>query len=510
VFPSSPRLPATAVLSVAEMYRADAAAMAAGVPGLTLMEAAGTAIARAIRRRWRPRPVLVLCGPGNNGGDGFVVARLLAAEGWPVRLGLLGRVEALKGDAAVNARRWRGPVLPLTEGLPAGGAAAGPPLVVDALFGAGLARPLDGAAARLIDGINAAGLDCVAVDVPSGIDGDSGGVLGTAPCCRLTVTFFRPKPGHLLLPGRSYCGELVVADIGIPEAVLPAIAPQTHVNAPTLWRAALPRPTLGGNKYTRGHALILGGPRMSGAARLAADAARRMGAGLVTIATAAAALPLYAAARPGTILAAADSIDDFAALIADKRRSCALLGPGAGVDEATRAKVLAVLATGKPAVLDADALTVFRDDPEVLFSAIRGPCLMTPHEGEFARLFDVSGDKLTRARAAAKRSRATVLLKGPDTVIAAADGRAAITVDAPPSLATGGSGDVLSGFAIALLAQGMAPFEAGAAAAWLHGRVAAGFGPGLIAEDLIDGLPAVLARLPDVAGPCSGAPADRP
>lgn len=479
-----------AILTVDEMYRADAATMAAGVPGLTLMEAAGWAIARAIRRRWRPRPVVVLCGPGNNGGDGFVAARLLAADGWPVRLGLLGSVDHLKGDAAVNSGRWRGPVFPLDESL-----LDGRPLVVDGLFGAGLARPVDGIAARLIEIINSDDLDCVGIDVPSGVSGDSGEVNGVAPRCRFTISFFRPKPGHLLLPGRVFCGELHIADIGIPESVLPDIAPQTFANVPALWRVALPRPAVGGNKYNRGHTLILGGAPMSGAARLAADAARRMGAGLVTIATPAAALVNYAAASPGTILAAADRIDEFAALIEDRRRNSALLGPGAGVNAETRGKVLAALATGKPCVLDADALTVFADDPQVLFSAIRGPCLMTPHQGEFARVFDVRGDKLQRTRIAAATSGATVLLKGPDTVIAAPDGRAAITFDAPPTMATAGSGDVLSGFSAALLAQGMEPFLAAAAAAWLHGRTATAFGPGLIAEDLINGLPAVLTEV---------------
>lgn len=479
----------SAVLSVAEMSRADAATIAGGVPGLTLMEFAGWSVARAIRRHWRPRPVTVLCGPGNNGGDGFVVGRLLAAEGWPVRLGLLGSVDVLKGDAAVNARRWTRPIHPLDEGL-----LADRPLVVDGLFGAGLARPIDGIAARLIDAVNASELDCVAIDMPSGVHGDSGAVMGTAPRCRLTVTFVRPKPGHLLLPGRVLCGEVIVADIGIPDTVLADIAPKTHLNSPALWAAPLPRPSAAGNKYSRGHALILGGAPMAGAARLAADAARRMGAGLVTIATRSSALPNYAAASPGTILAAADNVDDFAALIADRRRNSALLGPGAGVTAETRGKVLAALATGKPCVLDADALTVFAGDPPGLFAAIRGACLLTPHEGEFTRLFDVAGDKLTRARAAAARVGATVLLKGGDTVIAAPDGRAAITADAPPTLATGGSGDVLAGFAVALLAQGMEPFFAASAAAWLHGRVAAEFGPGLIAEDLICGLPAVLGR----------------
>jgi hydroxyethylthiazole kinase-like uncharacterized protein yjeF len=489
----------TAVLSVAEMYRADQTAMAGGISGLRLMEAAGWSIARAVCRRWRPRRVTVLCGPGNNGGDGFVAARHLAAAGWPVRLGLLGRREALQGDAAVNAARWRGPVRPLDESL-----LDGRPLVIDALFGAGLTRPVEGAPARLIEAINREGLDCVGVDVPSGVDGDSGAVRGVAPRCVLTVTFFRPKPGHLLLPGRMLAGDLVIADIGIPRSVLAAIGPKTHVNGPALWRADLPRPAVDGHKYARGHVLILGGTPMMGAARLAADAARRMGAGLVTVATAATALPLYAAASPGTILKAADTVADFARLIGDRRRNVALIGPGAGVTAATRGMVLAALATGKATVLDADALTVFADDPRALFGAIRGPCLMTPHEGEFTRLFDLAGDKLTRARAAAARSGATVLLKGPDTVVAAPDGRAAITVDAPPWLATGGSGDVLAGFAAALMAQGMEAFLAGCAAAWLHGRVAERIGPGLIAEDLAAQLPAVMRALLAEEGNAAG------
>jgi NAD(P)H-hydrate epimerase len=476
------------------MYQADAAAIAGGVPGVELMEAAGSAIAREIRRRWRPRPVAVLCGPGNNGGDGFVVARLLAARGWPVRLGLLGAVEKLKGDAAVNAGRWRGGIRPLDPSL-----VDGDPLVVDALFGAGLARPLEGMAASLIETIDDRHLECVAVDVPSGVHGDTGEILGVAPTCALTVTFFRPKPGHLLLPGRTLCGDVVVADIGIPETVLLEIAPKTFVNGPGLWRDRFPWPTAGGNKYGRGHALILGGGEMTGAARLAAGSARRIGAGLVTIAAPAEAVGIYSAGRPGTIVASvtesAAGDAGFEALIADERKNALLLGPGAGVSAQTRRRVLAALATGRPCVLDADALTVFRDDPGALFDAISGPCLLTPHEGEFARLFRSRGDKPTRAREAARSSGATVLLKGADTVVAAADGRAVVNVNAPPNLATAGSGDVLAGMVVGLLAQNMATFEAACAAVLLHGQVATTFGPGLIAEDLIDGLPAALRRL---------------
>jgi hydroxyethylthiazole kinase-like uncharacterized protein yjeF len=481
---------ANALLTVEEMYRADAAAVAAGVASLSLMEAAGRAIAREIRRRWRPRPTAVLCGPGNNGGDGFVVARVLSAEGWPVRVGLLGAREALRGDAAVNAARWRGPVRALDRAL-----VDGEPLVVDALFGAGLARPLDGIAAELIGEINRRGLDCVGVDVPSGVHGDTGAVLGAATRCRLTVTFFRAKPGHLLLPGRELAGELVVVDIGIPERVLQQIAPRTFANGPALWRDRLPRPGASSNKYTRGHAVVLAGAEMAGAARLAADAARRIGAGLVTVAARPDSRATIVAGSPGTIVAGIAADGDFRDLIADPRRNAVLIGPGAGVSRETRARVLEALRLGKACVLDADALTVFRDDSAALFGAISAPCVLTPHEGEFARLFDDEGDKLGRARRAAAASGAVVLLKGADSVIAAGSGHAAINVGAPADLATAGSGDVLSGMVLGLLAQAMPPFEAACAAAWMHGRSAARFGPGLIAEDIIDGLPAVVAGL---------------
>ena len=485
-----------ALLSVQEMYRADALAMQGGVPGLTLMEAAGTAIARAIRRRFRPRPVAVLCGPGNNGGDGFVVARLLAAEGWPVRLGLLGAPQALKGDAGANAARWRRPIRPLDLDI-----LAGDPLVVDALFGAGLTRPLDGIARTLIEGINARGLDCVGVDVPSGVHGDTGQVMGAAPACRLTVTFFRPKPGHLLLPGRTLCGELIVADIGIPAATLGEIQPTTFANAPALWQEDLPRPTRAGNKYHRGHAVVVGGDEMTGAARLAAEAARRTGAGLVTIGSAPCVHAIYASGRPGTIVARIADDAALHTLCSDRRRNALLIGPGAGVSAQTRQRVLMLLGLAKPSVLDADALTVFRDDPLRLFAAIKAPCVLTPHEGEFVRLFPAPGDKLARARAASARSGAVILLKGADTVIAAPDGQAAINSDAPPDLATAGSGDVLAGIVLALLAQGVPAFAAAAAAVWLHGRAARLVGPGLIAEDLIDALPHTLAGLRDLAAP---------
>lgn len=478
---------ARAVLTLQEMYAADRAAMAAGIPGEALMEAAGCAVAREIRRRWRRCRVAVLCGPGNNGGDGFVIARHLRRRGWPVKLALLGERARLKGDAALNAERWQGPVHAAEPGV-----LEGCDLVVDALFGAGLARPVEGAAAALVEAIGARGLACVAVDVPSGVHGDSGEILGCAPRAALTVTFFRRKPGHLLLPGRLHCGEVVLADIGIPERVLADIQPRLFENTPGLWREALPRPRATDHKYRRGHALIVSGP-MTGAARLAARGARRIGAGLVTALAAPEALAVIAADRPGTIVV---PLEDYDSLLADARRNAVLLGPGAGVGEATRARVLAALAAGKRVVLDADAVTSFGERREELFRAIAGrDCVLTPHDGEFARLFAAEGDRVTRARRAAAESGGVVVLKGSDTVIAAPDGRCAINANAPPDLATAGSGDVLAGMVLGLLAQGVPAFEAACAAVWLHGAAASHIGRGLIAEDIPEALPRVLAAL---------------
>jgi NAD(P)H-hydrate epimerase len=484
--------PDSTILTVAEMYRADQAAITEGISGESLMEAAGTAIADAIIERWSPRPISILCGPGNNGGDGFVVARLLGEAGWPVRVGLMGDRDRLKGDAAVNAKRWTGPVEPLSSHL-----LDGAELAVDALFGAGLARALDGMAAETVRAIGERGVDSVAVDVPSGVHGDSGAVLGEAAQASLTVTFFRRKPGHLLYPGRGLCGELLVADIGIPDKVLGDISPRQYVNGPSLWLDRFPWPSPGNHKYSRGHALIVGGARMTGAARMAARAARRAGAGVVTVMAPPAAALIYRTVLVGTLFAVLDDPEELSARLSDPRTHAALIGPGNGTTDQTKDNVIAALGANKPVVLDADALTVFSDDPALLFAAIGGPCLLTPHEGEFHRLFGDAGGagKLARARAAAERSGAVVLLKGPDTVISAPDGRAAICRNAPPELATAGAGDVLAGFAVALLAQGMPLFEAGCCAAWLHGEAASVFGPGLIAEDIAESLPETLRRL---------------
>jgi NAD(P)H-hydrate epimerase len=493
---------ALAVLSVAEMARADAAAIAGGIPGEQLMASAGTAVAAAVQRRYAVQPVVALCGPGNNGGDGFVAAQRLQDAGWPVRVALLGRREALKGDAALHARRWTGPVDQLAPAVLDG---AG--VVIDALFGAGLTRPLEGAAREVVTAINARRIPCIGVDVPSGVFGDTGQVLGgedgVAPRCVATVTFFRKKPAHLLLPGRLLCGDLTVADIGIPPAVLDAIAPRCHENHPALWIDRFPWPQPQGHKYSRGHVVVVGGGMMTGAGRLASRAAHRIGAGLVTVAAPSAALPVYAMASDALIVAKLDGPGDFARLLEDARKNVVLLGPGNGADMATRLRVIEALGARKACVLDADALTAFADDPEHLCRAIRrgtAETLLTPHEGELARLFpDLArahdGDKLARARAAAERSGAVVLLKGYDTVIAAPDGSAVINANAPPELATAGAGDVLAGLSAGLMGQGMSAFDAACAATWLHGETASLFGSGLIADDLVTILPISLRKL---------------
>lgn len=477
-----------ALLSVDEMYQADAAAIRGGISGETLMENAGASIVAAIRSRWQPRRATILCGPGNNGGDGFVVARLLTEAGWTIRLALLGDLEDLKGDAKSHAARWSGEVEALSPA-----SLEGAELVVDALFGAGLARDIDGVARETIEAIGKRPV--VAVDVPSGVHGDTGAIMGHAPRAALTVTFFRRKPGHLLMPGRAYCGEVEVADIGIPDAILAEVQPRQGANDPMAWLTSFPWPRLEDHKYSRGHAVIAGGRHMTGAARLAAQAAQRVGAGLVTALVPFEAFVVYKITLTSVIVRSFRDTRSFSEQIGEPRVSACLVGPGNEVSGGTRERALAALRTGKPTVLDADALTVFEDAPDLFCDSIKGPCVLTPHDGEFSRLFDTEGDKLTRVRRAAVKSGAVVVLKGADTVIAAPDGRAIINDNAPPDLATGGSGDVLAGLVAGLLAQGQEAFEAACAAVWLHGAAAQAFGPGLVADDLIEMLPQVLRQL---------------
>jgi len=485
------------LLSCAEMAAADDLAVRSGMSGQRLMENAGGGVASAIQDRFMPQATLVLCGPGNNGGDGFVCARHLAASGWPVRVLFLGDPARLRGDARWAAGLWEGGVeaVSLTQ-------LDDRPLIVDAIFGAGLSRPLAGDVLEFVEEINRRHLEVVAIDVPTGLNGDTGRIEGAALKSQLTVTFFRAKPGHYSLNGRLLCGELKVVEIGIPRNVLDGVGARTWLNRPALWTSALQVERLEDHKYTRGEATVLGGDTAIGAARLAALAARRAGAGYLSLLVPQHMLGIYQAAEPGNVMQPFDPAVGLAAKITDIRKKAFLLGPGAGLGEALRRHVGEVLALGRPTVLDADALTIFALHPDQLFEKIDGPCVLTPHEGEFARLFpDLTQGmgKLERARRAAYRSNATIVLKGADTTIATTDGRAVINDNAPPSLATAGSGDVLAGIIVGLLAQGAAPFPAAAAAVWMHGRAAQIFGPGLIAEDIVDNLPAVLKELRSVA-----------
>ena len=477
--------PDAMLLTAEEMSRADALTAAGGLPGAALMENAGRAVADAIDARFPKGAVSILCGPGNNGGDGFVVARLLRERGWRVALFLVGAKEKLKGDAAEAAHRWPGAVHPMTPD-----AANGASLIVDAIFGVGLSRSVDGVAADTIKRMQTMRTPIVSIDIPSGVDGNTGEVRGVSFKAATTVTFFRMKPGHLLYPGRALCGEIVVADLGINPDVLKEIKPANFFNRPALWLNHFPQQKREQHKYDRGHAVVISGGAIStGAARLAARGALRMGAGLVTVASPTEALAVNAAHLTAIMLAPCDRADDLTKLLQDRRKNALVIGPGAGVGALTRDYVLAALLSGAALVLDADALTSFGEIPRDLFVAIKGyfagPTVFTPHEGEFRRLFPAAkGDKLSRARAAAAEGGAVIVLKGADTVIAAPDGRAAINTNGGPELATAGSGDVLSGFICGLMAQGMPAFEAACAGVWLHAEAGKSVGQGLIAEDL--------------------------
>jgi hydroxyethylthiazole kinase-like uncharacterized protein yjeF len=494
------------VLTTAEMERADRLTIAGGTPGFALMMSAGQAVAEAAMELVEKGPIMVVAGRGNNGGDGFVAAAELAARGREVSVILLCDRDSLQGDAASAARGWKHPVLPFNPQ-----AIGRPALIIDALFGAGLNRPVKGDPHEMIEAINANGAPVLSVDLPSGINGTSGAVMGIAVRATETVTFFRSKPAHLLLPGRIHCGRIRVADIGIDAHVLDEIAPQTFENVPQLWHGAFPVPRIDGHKYARGHAIVVSGDiAATGAARMSARGALRAGAGLVTLASPRDALAINASALAAVMIRPIDTVVEFGELLTDKRLNACVIGPGAGVGARTCDLVLAALSAKRHLVLDADALTSFADAPDRLFEAIKSSpdpqVVLTPHEGEFPRLFsDISNkhplrSKLERVRAAAERSGAIVLLKGPDTVVASPDGRAAIAANAPPWLATAGAGDVLAGMIAGMLAQSVAAFEAACIGVWMHGEAAREAGPGLIAEDLSETLPAVFRRLYDAFG----------
>ena len=487
------------ILTVEAMGAADRYATEHGRSGGVLMDAAGGGLARAIIARWSPRATAVLCGPGNNGGDGWEAAAQLKQAGWPVAVFSMVARQDLKGDAARAADKWDGPVSSLEDCDPGRF-----DLVIDALFGAGLSRPLEGAPARLAEGFNerrGQGGVTVSADVPSGLDGDLAHAEDPAFEADLTVTFHRLKPAHLLQPGRAQCGEIVLVDIGIPNSWRETAQPCAKINGPELWPTVGVEPPAGAHKHSRGRLCVLSGPAgASGAARLAGGAGLIGGAGFVTLLCPPGALEEVAAASRSLVARGFDPAGDFGHILDDHRAGAAVLGPGAGVAESTRRRVLSALETHRPLVLDADALTGFADAPDVLFEAVNGPVVLTPHGGEFARLFpDLAGrddlNKIEVTRRAAQRSGAVIVHKGPDTVIAAANGAVRVNVHASPSLATAGTGDVLAGLTGAFLASGAGAVDAASAAAWIHGEAGRRCGPGATVEGVLEQLPAALSAL---------------
>ncbi|MDF1748256.1 MAG: NAD(P)H-hydrate dehydratase [Alphaproteobacteria bacterium] len=478
------------LLTVAEMSRADQQAITGGVAGYDLMRAAGEAVLRYIVDRYDPATAVILCGPGNNGGDGFVVATGLSERGWTIRVGLLGEKDQLSGDAAKAAADFKGSCEEITPAILEGAS-----LVVDAVFGAGLNRGIEGPVADTLAVIGDRAV--ISIDMPSGVDGNSGEIFtGGLEQATATVSFFRGKAGHWLLPGRLACGETVIADIGIPDSVLDAIDPKLALNHPALWGRALPSVSPMSHKYTRGYVLVVGGAELLGAAFMATKAAQRAGAGIVAVAAPVQQGPLYRLALESAVIRSIKDTRSLMELLEDHRIGCTVIGPGLGVVAAgSHEKVLAVLREGHSAIIDADALSLFEHSPQTLFDAIHSPVVLTPHEGEFRRLFPDLADlpnKLDRARRAAARSGAIIVLKGYDTVIADPAGYAVINSNAPATLATAGAGDVLAGTIAAFIAGGMSVFAAACAGTYVHGAAAAAFGPGLIASDLPGLLPAAI------------------
>lgn len=472
------------LLTTAAMAEVDAAAVRLGISILDLMEKAGKAVADAVPFR---APVAVLCGPGNNGGDGYVAARHLAASGMAVAI-FAERPPTPGSPAAEQAARTGLPIRPLSDFTPHAGT-----IIIDALYGAGLSRPIRGAEAESLSRAARSGAFVVAVDMPSGLSGDTGCATGPVLRANRTVTFFRTKPGHWLEPGRHLCGRLVLAHIGLAPAHLPRIPadPPLSLNGPALWRAALPPPGPAIHKFGKGHVLVLSGPEFrTGAARLSALAALHSGAGLVTLAGEAAALRIHAAHLSAVMLAELAGPDAMPDLLARGRFSAAVIGPAAGTGPETRKALAVLMEAGLKLVIDADAITALQGQPEWLAPRNRGGAVLTPHAGEFTRLFGLSeaGSKVETTRAAAVRSGCIVVHKGPDTVIAAPDGRAAINISGGPELATAGSGDVLAGIIAAHLAAGMAPFEAACAGVYRHAATGQRLGPGLTADRLAEAI----------------------
>ncbi len=482
------------ILTPADMRRVEDAAPCTDI---ALMTAAGNAVAARIRQDYVPAPVLVLCGKGNNGGDGFMIAGLLEKAGWPVRVACSVKVADLKGVVAQAAKTFSGKVEALNSNLGIKDAR----IVVDAVFGTGFSGALEPELVTLFDKVRAKSPVIVAVDIPSGIDADSGDIAEGALKADTTVAFCRKKPAHMVYPARAWCGRIFRADIGIDDAVVGAHATQLFENDPALWLASLPIPSYDSHKYTRGHVSVYGGDHRTGAAALAARAAQRAGAGAVSIATTPDSALYYRLSGASLMVDLRPDAQSYAALLEDPRRNTVVIGPGAlpahGGEDELRATVASIIATPKIAVLDGDVFRAFEHHPHHLLGKL-DPArhVLTPHAGEFQRLFGaLEGSKIAQARTAAHKANAVIVFKGADTVIAAPEGLAVVDTSAPPTLATAGAGDVLAGLIAGFAAQGMPPFFAACAAVYFHSQSARHHGLGLTAEDIISHIPQTLNDL---------------
>ena len=471
------------ILTPLEMQAAEQAVFGQGLDSFELMQRAGDAVAEFVHANWPEGSIQVLCGPGGNGGDGFVAAAKLSKLWRDVKVYCMVPVTELTGDAAKAAALWDAEVGTLEEALE-----APHDLVLDGLFGGGLTRPLDGIAAQLAQ----RGGRVVSIDVPSGICGLKAKPLGPCFVAEGTITFAALRPAHVLRPGSAYCGNVQVADIGVP------VQTRLMENSPMLWLRLLPQPGMADHKHSRGHLKVLsGGISSTGAARLAVRAGLRIGAGLATLLTPPSALMVNAAQLTAVMVKPVDGAEELSEAI--QTASVVIAGPGAGITPATRANVEAILNGPGRAVLDADALTVFESQQDQLFRRLRPTDLLTPHIGEFNRLFgdllETATNKVEAVRQASEKAGCTVLLKGPDTVIAQPDGGAVVNIHATRWLATAGSGDVLAGFAGGLMAQGIDTLVAASMAAWIHGEAGRRVGAGLISEDLERQVPDILSAL---------------
>lgn len=489
------------------MLAADARAKQHGKNSYDLMRAAGLAVAAEVVKRYSsPQAVVVVAGPGNNGGDGAIAAEALAGHGYQVSMVRYGADKVKQSDAQRAFSACKQPGFEVDDAINEEVAAliAGADILIDALLGAGLSREPTGVLAALIHAMNASRAAVLAVDLPSGVNGNA----HTASACTiqadLTVTFFRLKIAHVLMPVKALCGEVVLVQIGLDEQELAGEELLCELNEPELWRSSLFPPGPTDYKYSRGHVLVRGGDEQSsGAARLTAQTALNCGAGAVTVSCPQSALPVYAAHLTAVMLRVHHDELDFARMLSDRRINTVALGPGNGVGELTRRFVVTSVQAGKCCVLDADALTSFSDAPSLLFHALaeaHNTAILTPHQGEFERLFPelaakTGQSRLHQAASAAKLSQAVVVLKGSDTVIASPDGQSRINTNAPPWLATAGSGDVLCGVIASLVAMGMPAYNAACAGVYLHAQAANQLRFPMTAEQLCVQVPDVIAQL---------------